>query len=192
MPDFNRISKRLLKGAANLEDVVRIYQALLLLPGLTTNLENGGQGNERWTELIEGLYLVQLRVRPAFFFAHSCAFQVSLKRPHAYARNTGVIEFGLKLEHKAPTGFGHAKEVRVYSCLVDLVQRTPSKPGVGKQKSIAEEARNEDEEEGKLKESEVVLRCELDAFPPRASRELTARLIPQSTNARTDGRCRPQ
>lgn len=53
-----------------MEDVVRIYQALLLLPGLTTNLENGGQGNERWTELIEELYLVQLRVRPAFFFFH--------------------------------------------------------------------------------------------------------------------------
>lgn len=63
MPDFNRISKRLLKGAANLEDVVRIYQALLLLPGLTTTLENGGQGNEGWTELIEELYLVQLKVR---------------------------------------------------------------------------------------------------------------------------------
>lgn len=29
MPDLNRICKRLLKAVASLEDVVRIYQALL-------------------------------------------------------------------------------------------------------------------------------------------------------------------
>ena len=29
MPDMNRICKRLLKGAASLEDVVRVYQAVL-------------------------------------------------------------------------------------------------------------------------------------------------------------------
>ncbi|GAA6064732.1 hypothetical protein JCM10212_000403 [Sporobolomyces blumeae] len=40
-PDFHRISKRFQKGAASLEDVVRVYQAVVLLPGLTTLLENG-------------------------------------------------------------------------------------------------------------------------------------------------------
>lgn len=64
MPDFHRISKRFQKGAANLEDVVRVYQALLLLPGLITILENGGQANDKWPELIEETYLVKLRVRP--------------------------------------------------------------------------------------------------------------------------------
>lgn len=63
MPDFHRISKRFQKGVANLEDVVRVYQALLLLPGLITILENGGQGNESWPPLIEETYLVKLRVR---------------------------------------------------------------------------------------------------------------------------------
>ena len=61
MPDFNRISKRFQKGAANLEDVVRVYQAILLLPGLITVLENGGQGNDAWPALLEETYLVKLR-----------------------------------------------------------------------------------------------------------------------------------
>ena len=63
MPDFHRISKRFQKGVANLEDVVRVYQALLLLPGLITILENGGQATEVWPALIEETYLVKLRVR---------------------------------------------------------------------------------------------------------------------------------
>lgn len=62
MPDFHRISKRFQKGAANLEDVVRVYQALLLLPGLLTTLENGGQDNEKWVELIKEAYVDDLTV----------------------------------------------------------------------------------------------------------------------------------
>ncbi|GAA5879435.1 hypothetical protein JCM1840_007040 [Sporobolomyces johnsonii] len=75
MPDFHRISKRFQKGAASLEDVVRVYQALLLLPGLITVLENGVQddgdaemadGEEesrerRWKGLIEELWLGKLK-----------------------------------------------------------------------------------------------------------------------------------
>ncbi|KAI5480523.1 DNA mismatch repair protein MSH2 [Pseudohyphozyma bogoriensis] len=65
MPDFHRISKRFQKGVANLEDVVRVYQAILLLPGLTTTLENGGgvdeDKSERWKALIEEFYLAPFR-----------------------------------------------------------------------------------------------------------------------------------
>lgn len=63
MPDFHRISKRFQKGVANLEDVVRVYQAVLLLPGLTTLFESGGQAgdNERWTALLHEHYLGPLR-----------------------------------------------------------------------------------------------------------------------------------
>lgn len=68
MPDFHRISKRFQKGVANLEDVVRVYQALLLLPGLIILFENGGRANPRWIELIDETYLVQLRVSRSFLF----------------------------------------------------------------------------------------------------------------------------
>lgn len=102
----------------------------------------------------------QVRVRP---LAHICLLQVSLKQPHTYSRNSGTIQFGLTLDHKAPTGFGRAKEVRVYSCIVDLVQRTTSKPGVGKENGAEEEARGENAEEDRLKENEVSLRCESNA-----------------------------
>ncbi|BGP27056.1 DNA mismatch repair protein MSH2 [Rhodotorula toruloides] len=86
MPDFHRISKRFQKGAASLEDVVRVYQAVLLLPGLITVLErgvevededgdtqmlvgeegeNGAEKEEsrerRWKGLIEELWLQHLR-----------------------------------------------------------------------------------------------------------------------------------
>ncbi|GAA6030957.1 hypothetical protein JCM8097_008956 [Rhodosporidiobolus ruineniae] len=86
MPDFHRLSKRFQKGAANLEDVVRVYQAVLLLPGLVTVLERGvqvdeddemeveGEGEDgertesrekRWKGLIEELWLGQLREHAA-------------------------------------------------------------------------------------------------------------------------------
>ncbi|GAA5886475.1 hypothetical protein JCM6882_001648 [Rhodosporidiobolus microsporus] len=88
MPDFHRISKRFQKGAANLEDVVRVYQAVLLLPGLITVLESGvqadddddemqvdGEGEDgekkevsrekRWKNLIEELWLAHLREHSA-------------------------------------------------------------------------------------------------------------------------------
>ncbi|TKA53604.1 hypothetical protein B0A53_03895 [Rhodotorula sp. CCFEE 5036] len=83
MPDFHRISKRFQKGAASLEDVVRVYQAVLLLPGLVTCLESGVTADEedeemqdgteaqererevkrekRWKELVEELWLAKLR-----------------------------------------------------------------------------------------------------------------------------------
>ncbi|GAA5875064.1 hypothetical protein JCM3774_003418 [Rhodotorula dairenensis] len=83
MPDFHRISKRFQKGAASLEDVVRVYQAVLLLPGLVTCLERGIEALEedeemqdgeevhegerevkrekRWKELVEELWLSKLR-----------------------------------------------------------------------------------------------------------------------------------
>lgn len=61
MPDMQRISKRFQKGAANLEDVVRVYQALLQLPGLVATLEQGGFDHERWTSLIKEYWLDKLR-----------------------------------------------------------------------------------------------------------------------------------
>ncbi|GAA5858048.1 hypothetical protein JCM8547_006678 [Rhodosporidiobolus lusitaniae] len=83
MPDFHRISKRFQKGAASLEDVVRVYQAVTLLPGLITVLESGVQAEDvedeemadgeaegkkkeesrekRWKGLIEELWLSCLR-----------------------------------------------------------------------------------------------------------------------------------
>ncbi|KAK4052821.1 MSH2 protein [Microbotryomycetes sp. JL201] len=60
MPDFHRISKRFQKGVANLEDVVRVYQAVLLLPGLLTALENGGQTTERWQALLQEHFIKPL------------------------------------------------------------------------------------------------------------------------------------
>ncbi|KAM0786928.1 hypothetical protein ACM66B_002350 [Microbotryomycetes sp. NB124-2] len=60
MPDFHRISKRFQKGVANLEDVVRVYQAVLLLPGLLTALENGAQTNEGWQALLQEHFIKPL------------------------------------------------------------------------------------------------------------------------------------
>jgi DNA mismatch repair protein MSH2 len=89
-PDFHRISKRFQKQNASLEDVVRVYQAVVLLPGLVTLLENGvvegdeevemgdetlddeeGQNREggggksqkeKWKSLVEEMWLSKMRV----------------------------------------------------------------------------------------------------------------------------------
>ncbi|QRV82157.1 DNA mismatch repair protein MutS [Ceratobasidium sp. AG-Ba] len=43
MPDFHRIGKRFQKGGATLEDVVRVYQAALKIPGLIMTLQAVGE-----------------------------------------------------------------------------------------------------------------------------------------------------
>lgn len=61
MPDLTRISKRFQKGAASLEDVVRVYQAVLKLAGLSEVLEAVEPSNERAKELIQETYLAPMK-----------------------------------------------------------------------------------------------------------------------------------
>ncbi|KAJ7201637.1 muts domain V-domain-containing protein [Mycena pura] len=61
MPDMHRLSKRFQKRAASLEDVIRVYQVALLLPGLIETLENVQTENEEHSALIKELYLTNLR-----------------------------------------------------------------------------------------------------------------------------------
>ncbi|KAF7291906.1 DNA mismatch repair protein 2 [Mycena indigotica] len=60
-PDLRRLSKRLQKGIATLEDVVRVYQVVVLLPTLIETLENTRVDEEQNTGLIEEIYLTHLR-----------------------------------------------------------------------------------------------------------------------------------
>ncbi|KAJ7652226.1 DNA mismatch repair protein [Mycena rosella] len=61
MPDMHRLSKRFQKGVASLEDVIRVYQVVLLLPGLVQALENVRTEDDDYAALIEDLYLGALR-----------------------------------------------------------------------------------------------------------------------------------
>ncbi|KAH9968223.1 DNA mismatch repair protein [Russula dissimulans] len=60
MPDMNRISKRFQKSVASLEDVVRVYQAVLKLTGLIEALKHVDAKTERGSELIKETYLIHL------------------------------------------------------------------------------------------------------------------------------------
>lgn len=60
MPDMNRISKRFQKSVASLEDVVRVYQAVLKLSGLIEALKHVDVKTERARELIKETYLNHL------------------------------------------------------------------------------------------------------------------------------------
>ncbi|KAF7972811.1 hypothetical protein HWV62_17002 [Athelia sp. TMB] len=60
MPDLHRISKRFQKGAASLEDVVRVYQVVLKLPGLIEALE-AVETSDKIKGLVEETYLKQFR-----------------------------------------------------------------------------------------------------------------------------------
>ena len=57
MPDMHRISKRFQKGVATLEDVVRVYQAVLRLPGLIQTLSDIDTPSEAHSELLKTTYL---------------------------------------------------------------------------------------------------------------------------------------
>ncbi|KAJ9479512.1 DNA mismatch repair protein MSH2 [Pseudozyma hubeiensis] len=57
MPDMHRISKRFQKGVATLEDVVRVYQAVLRLPGLIQTLSDMDTPSDAHAELLKTTYL---------------------------------------------------------------------------------------------------------------------------------------
>ncbi|KAJ7138470.1 muts domain V-domain-containing protein [Mycena crocata] len=61
MPDMHRLSKRFQKGVASLEDVIRVYQVVQLLPGMIETLQNVQTEHEEYSDLIEELYLVSLQ-----------------------------------------------------------------------------------------------------------------------------------
>ncbi|KAG6888939.1 hypothetical protein C0995_004794 [Termitomyces sp. Mi166 len=61
MPDMHRLSKRFQKSVASLEDVVRVYQVVIKLPGLIEALE-GVQTEKEWhAALVEDVYLKSLK-----------------------------------------------------------------------------------------------------------------------------------
>ncbi|KAJ7637014.1 muts domain V-domain-containing protein [Roridomyces roridus] len=60
MPDLHRLSKRFRKGVASLEDVIRVYQVVLLLPGMIQALKEVQSDREEYAELIDEMYLVSL------------------------------------------------------------------------------------------------------------------------------------
>ncbi|KAH7924717.1 DNA mismatch repair protein [Leucogyrophana mollusca] len=61
MPDMHRLSKRFKKSVASLEDVVRVYQVVLKIPGLLETLEGLEIENEEYKSLLEDQYIRQFR-----------------------------------------------------------------------------------------------------------------------------------
>ena len=65
MPDMHRISKRFQKGVATLEDVVRVYQAVLRLPKLIELLSDMDTPSETHSQLLESTYIEPLKLHDA-------------------------------------------------------------------------------------------------------------------------------
>ncbi|KAF8551428.1 DNA mismatch repair protein [Imleria badia] len=61
MPDLHRLSKRFKKGVASLEDVVRVYQVVLKMPGLVETLEEIQYEHEAHRKLVEEVYLTPFK-----------------------------------------------------------------------------------------------------------------------------------
>ena len=83
MPDFTRLSKRFKKGVASLQDVVRVYQAVMRLPNIIQALSSVGEGadvDECLRALVETTYLTALRVRRTSPLTSSAGLWVPLFR----------------------------------------------------------------------------------------------------------------
>ncbi|KAJ1026916.1 hypothetical protein NDA16_002209 [Ustilago loliicola] len=65
MPDMHRISKRFQKGVATLEDVVRVYQAVLRLSGLIQLLADMETPSDAHQQLLETTYIEPLKLHDA-------------------------------------------------------------------------------------------------------------------------------
>ena len=102
MPDLHRIGKRFQRKVAGLEDVVRVYQAvvkvslsdlisvgrysnanLIQLPDIIKTLEPLESENEDYQALLESTYLKPLRVNPSVY-SHG----PSAKFANPHPRNT--------------------------------------------------------------------------------------------------------
>ncbi|ORY51832.1 DNA mismatch repair protein [Rhizoclosmatium globosum] len=57
-PDLHRIGKKFIRGKANLQDVLRVYQVVIMLPALLETLNNH-EGEYRW--LLEEMYTEKLK-----------------------------------------------------------------------------------------------------------------------------------
>lgn len=62
MPDLHRISKKFQKGVATLEDVVRVYQAVLRLGDLTQTIANASCSNEAQRDILDEVFVKPLQV----------------------------------------------------------------------------------------------------------------------------------
>ncbi|OSD08187.1 DNA mismatch repair protein [Trametes coccinea BRFM310] len=61
MPDMHRICKRFQKSIASLEDVVRVYQAVLKLEGLISTIDRMDASSEELKSLLDETYLSRFR-----------------------------------------------------------------------------------------------------------------------------------
>ncbi|KAJ3856348.1 muts domain V-domain-containing protein [Lentinula lateritia] len=61
MPDLHRVSKRFQRSQASLEDVVRVYQVVLKLPGMIETLEGVQSEEEESYKLLEEMCLQKLK-----------------------------------------------------------------------------------------------------------------------------------
>ncbi|TCD65445.1 MutS-like protein [Steccherinum ochraceum] len=61
MPDMNRLCKRFLKKVASLEDVVRVYQAVVKLEDLISTLEGVANENEEHGALLAECYITKFK-----------------------------------------------------------------------------------------------------------------------------------
>ncbi|KAK9685635.1 MSH2 protein, partial [Basidiobolus ranarum] len=61
VPDLHRLAKRFQRGSAHLQDVVRIYQVLIRLPGLLALLENTEFPEVEHKELVDKIYTTKLK-----------------------------------------------------------------------------------------------------------------------------------
>ncbi|KAI0635322.1 DNA mismatch repair protein [Trametes polyzona] len=61
MPDMHRICKRFQKSIASLEDVVRVYQAVLKLEGIISSIEGMDTSSAEQKALLEDTYLLKFR-----------------------------------------------------------------------------------------------------------------------------------
>ncbi|KAI9506275.1 MSH2 protein [Coemansia spiralis] len=60
MPDFKRLANRFQRGFASLQDVVRVYQVVIALPGLADILSSSASSNPNLQSLLEKYYLNDL------------------------------------------------------------------------------------------------------------------------------------
>lgn len=117
MPDLHRLSKRFQKSLASLEDVVRVYQVVLKLPGMIETL-NDVQTKEEHASLIDEAYLTALREHESNLSKYSEMVEQTLDldqldhhsyvikpdfdpRLKEFAEELGKIRDGLDEEHQS-------------------------------------------------------------------------------------------
>ncbi|KAF9956380.1 MutS-like protein [Modicella reniformis] len=138
IPDLHRLSKRFQRGVASLQDVVRVYQVVVRLPGLVSTLASCETGSKEHKEMLD-----------AEFTAHFDVYTENLKKLQQLVETTIDLEAVDRHEYLIKAEFD--QNLKVLRSKMETVKQTMEK----EHQRVADELNMEVDKKLKMEDHQV-------------------------------------